>query len=846
MSGFWDFLESLGTGGSVSPGSNGAPEVAGPDVQEEAALRVIDQTSADLETLTLDGFPGAKDVTALYQEFLLGAEDTKNIQDNPLNNYINVTYGVSLSLVDAKAGDKTTYESLLKAKKVGFASSGGIEDDTEYFYGLTSLNAKNVLSITAANPELARIIEMNIEMHEPIGYSFDENIRKYGYELGLDPQPYRFIWRIDIWFSGFNMKNGSWTNKIPLPGFRSKTNNKITHFCHMISCDSTINAEGTTYNCTMVPVNMASSFREETILTPGLEIKVPLEEAKIETMFKTISYTLNKWSKEKGNSYEYEIKYPNSMKNLEIYDGKAGNTIYTYESKVVKMPIPNPSTALTLIMSVLKNCPAILTANSIPNSTFPNLSFAIIPEIDYSSATYVQASTEAKNQQGFNDYQKVKITFHVMPYFEWKSKLPDPGSISSRIKLMRKFLRREYDFAWTGKNVEVISFDTKLKTTYYINDGFDGISSDNHGHGPGTVNGNNTPRDNDARRDKQKKDWKDRSGEQWSSKPPAKSAAESQSPENPNATGTASSRVASSGSNVPSGSPVRSGFRSSRYGYRTDPFTGRKKFHSGTDIAVDIGTPVYATQDGVVDIAQTGYNGGYGNRVRIEGGRYDTGYNHLDSIAVRPGQRVRKGDLIGYSGSSGASTGPHLHYEVYDGEQGPDDDGARADQVDPERFGATDGLGGGPGGTGGEGPHSHGAGGDADIAYGRSMAVYPVTPVNPTNLLISAREKSDLAHERRIGPDLIKLDGFTVRGDPRWFLGIGQFPMIENQLSCIIRINVLVPDQNDYMNPEGMYRKIGETSLGGYYEVVTIDHEFRGGVYTQKMTGARVIGLNPT
>lgn len=101
----------------------------------------------------------------------------------------------------------------------------------------------------------------------------------------------------------------------------------------------------------------------------------------------------------------------------------------------------------------------------------------------------------------------------------------------------------------------------------------------------------------------------------------------------------------------------------STFGYRTHPVTGKREFHRGLDIANLPGTPVYATADGVVSFS--GWKGGYGYTIEINHGYgYKTRYAHLRSYVVRKGQRVKKGQLIGYIGSTGLTTGPHLHYEV--------------------------------------------------------------------------------------------------------------------------------------------------------------------------------------
>ncbi|HVF37286.1 MAG TPA: M23 family metallopeptidase, partial [Sphingomicrobium sp.] len=115
---------------------------------------------------------------------------------------------------------------------------------------------------------------------------------------------------------------------------------------------------------------------------------------------------------------------------------------------------------------------------------------------------------------------------------------------------------------------------------------------------------------------------------------------------------------------VPSDKPVRTAEFTSGYGIRSDPFRGGAAKHAGIDLAAPIGTPIYATADGTV--GEAGYNsGGYGNLIKLDHGRgIETRYAHLASITVRAGQRVTRGQMIGRMGSTGRSTGSHLHYEV--------------------------------------------------------------------------------------------------------------------------------------------------------------------------------------
>ena len=125
---------------------------------------------------------------------------------------------------------------------------------------------------------------------------------------------------------------------------------------------------------------------------------------------------------------------------------------------------------------------------------------------------------------------------------------------------------------------------------------------------------------------------------------------------------------------IPSRPPAK-GWLSSAFGVRQSPFHSGEKMHNGVDIAADVGTPVFATADGVVTFA--GLNGGYGKYLRINHGfGISTRFAHSGELLVKKGQRIRRGDQIAVIGLTGRTTGPHVHYEVLIHDQ----------PVDPEQF----------------------------------------------------------------------------------------------------------------------------------------------------------------
>lgn len=114
---------------------------------------------------------------------------------------------------------------------------------------------------------------------------------------------------------------------------------------------------------------------------------------------------------------------------------------------------------------------------------------------------------------------------------------------------------------------------------------------------------------------------------------------------------------------LPNRSPINAAFNSSSYGWRIDPFNGNKAFHEGLDFSADTGAPIYAAAGGIVSTAE--HTSDYGNIVKVDhGSGLETRYAHASKLMVKVGDRVEKGQIVALVGTTGRSTGPHLHYEI--------------------------------------------------------------------------------------------------------------------------------------------------------------------------------------
>jgi hypothetical protein len=774
---------------------------------------VVQRDNSDSITVTANRANAAD----LYQRVFdrLMSEDSA-VESNPLDGYMVVAYRTELSLVAAVPGSATDYETLRRTKKTTFASSGSVSTEIPDMFSIESMTMRTVSSITAANPELSTAIECKMEVNEPHGLNFDYRIREIAGGLGFSNEnPCVYVWRLDISFSGFTPE-GQWIDRIPFGGFREGIScDRITHFLHLMGLEASVAPTGTKYSLSFVPVSYAA-VRDDVILSSGFEITIDRgkSEVNLETFFSLLKSKLEEFSAFRGLNYKFVFEIPDEIRACTIGTTDGEFDGYRVDENKIVISLSGNGSILSMIMTALKSVEILqklgseyAEENGMRPAGSPNLSFAIHPDVDYSTAVF---------NPKMNTYTGTMHIYRIEPFFEWKTTLP-ASDMSARMPWASKGVRRVYDYAWTPGNTEVLSFDVKLKMFYVADSGTAGLG------GSIPLGDSRTPGMSNGSQEERTRSWYQKTLDLVKSY--------------------------SGGSATPSGNPldgkqtrISDNFGQQRPGHK----------HAGIDIRAAIGTPIYATADGVVSSSENSgrYSTSYGNVIYLDhAGGYQTRYAHMSSFAsgITRGSRVTKGQLIGYVGNTGRSKGPHLHYEVRNNGRPVDP----MDSLNGELPIASNAPAFNPQGGSGDDVLAGGTNSDPrELADGRPIRHQPVAGVD--NIIGGGqldtsreyREKYELQFERKIGPDLVKLEGMEVRGDPRWLVGYYQQGAEEfKHVSSLIRVNMKAPSQDEYMSASSLPRE-HDLSLGGYYEVLSIEHKLEGGRFTQILGGYRVMGLN--
>ena len=486
MAGLLDGIFSLFGGGGNSPPSKVDPGDAGPAP----------------DPASLDGiFTGSG----------IAEGDAKT---NPLNGYINTTYHVELAMLpfpgrgggaidtapapggvmsqetqmdplkNPAINNYKRYEELASGKVI-FARTGGAAGDT--YLNIVRTTIGNVTAVSSANPGLAQVTEIGLEFVEPSGVMFDFWMRKAAAELGYTVTPFRCVWRLSIWWSGYR-PNGTWVDKIP---FKSQTGTEfkeIVYHCHAATLEAGVKATGTTYNMTLFPIAFAAMQRDA-IISEAIQINC---ENSIQGFIAEFTKTINAKFAAKKMFHTVEIKLPNDSFGSQPLVDKSNPKrsdfaqFNTDDGSSVRFNLPPNSTITNLILQSFAN----VSMEGIEKELGDDVAVTLVvkPDVDYSAA---------EPNSKFNDYTKIKYIYSVEPFYTWRF-LKNDGSVGaanngkalalgSKVKSYG-MVRRYYNYAWTSTNTEVLSLDLKLKLLWFVDIGLTPIEqAPVHGLIQGTV-----------------------------------------------------------------------------------------------------------------------------------------------------------------------------------------------------------------------------------------------------------------------------------------------------------------------------------------------------------------------
>jgi hypothetical protein len=441
------------------------------------------------------------------------------IFSNPLDGYTSAQYHISLSMVhsrvfegrgDPRDEDRVYFASTGDTLQGGIKSEGdlgpmevdssdfsspltekvfdGMEvtdrvvgrvasTSTEPLLVIKGLTMKSVLDVTPSNPELARIIEMGMVLHEPAGFSLDENIRSVAPGLGYRGSPARIVWRLDVWFSGYRADTGQWeliAIQDPLDPQRQHV--RATYFVHIITMDSDVTHTGTQYTLSMVPIELIA-LRPEQIKVEGLAIEA---DTTFGDFLQQLGSALTKACADKSRNRIQKIFDIRLAEGTEAEKLANEPIIATtgFQSETqnldddrsgkVKISIARDMTVLDIIRAALNGLRKVqddFNRPDDPDKKQPRIIYAIRPDVRMDGAIPSPDN---------NDYNGIRYSYIIEPHYDFRIS-PDrseQASQSVREARLRNLvangaLRRVYNYTFTGENTEIINLSAKLKFYYY-------------------------------------------------------------------------------------------------------------------------------------------------------------------------------------------------------------------------------------------------------------------------------------------------------------------------------------------------------------------------------------------
>lgn len=443
---------------------------------------------------------------------ITGSLSEGTIEQNSLNGYMDVMYNVQFGMVNGHILQQIQSQSLDPTAMTDgqiswIASTGGIagsttsvassanpgdtgQDGLVYsseatilgaastnvpfpYYAIKKLNVTNIMAPSAANPLIGNMVEMKMVLSQPYGFTLHKDLLSLAQAAQYDDiNPGRIVYRVDVFWSGFNQDTGVWTPKIPIINAAGQTTTTVTYFTIITDLTATPNTAGTEYQISMYPYS-SFAMRPEIAVADGTTI--PIDGTKTFGTFLTNLATGLQKQRTTNTSDQFNITYkfvcPAVIRDA-LYDASNSTDVTKDTNGAHNLTVSKGADIFMILKNALDSLPIrqdlFMAEKNNDAFTTPRVQFIIRFNTQYSGT---------KNSFT-NDYQNITYTYYIEPYLSFKKAtvtksnyqtITSPDSQQSRLDEMIKLgmIIRRYDYYFTGDNTDVIDFQFNYKVFYF-------------------------------------------------------------------------------------------------------------------------------------------------------------------------------------------------------------------------------------------------------------------------------------------------------------------------------------------------------------------------------------------
>lgn len=414
--------------------------------------------------------------------------------DNPLNDYLDVTYNLTMGLV-RESKLRAIQEALPSGANMSsmlgrddvrvFASTGEASTniisssrlaDRINYYNIRAMTMENLMGHQPQNPLMSTMYDMKIKLYEPYGFRFNEDMRLLGEELGYtDIAPGRFVYRVELWFSGYK-QTGQWVDKIPIASFNQRTINKLTYFVVITQVDGRVTATGTEYDLSITPLSHFA-WRPEDMTTEASSVWSG-EGNTFGDFLKDFARNLRDQKVDRSHGIldrEYEFIVPNILRDAQFNTSmKASEHGYVKFKKGGGYEITSGEKIdiQTVLLNVMADLPVVQDLRLQENDNDDFLRPTIAWNIRFNTIYGNEQTPE------IYDYKKVKYQYIIEPFITFKRGPITPKNFqtmtktenqTARVKEMLRYrmIVRVYDYLFSGGNSEVIDCEFRYRAFWY-------------------------------------------------------------------------------------------------------------------------------------------------------------------------------------------------------------------------------------------------------------------------------------------------------------------------------------------------------------------------------------------